>query len=202
MSVEPSHEQNALQLYSIGAKLRTLRVAKGLTLTRLAAEVGLSTALLSKLETDRMLPTLATLWRICQVYGIGLSYFFSEPTQHLVAITRNVQRAADGRAHPTIQRTALHAPTAHSKQLSQIISIPAGVTTTLVDTGSPSALTAYVLDGLVRFSIAGITEELQAGDCVVLETDAIVMWSAADCACRLLAVFAKCAPGHAPNKRP
>ena len=69
MSVQPSDEKHSLHLYSIGAKLRTLRVAKGLTLTRLAAEIGLSTALLSKLETDRMLPTLATLWRICQVYG-------------------------------------------------------------------------------------------------------------------------------------
>ena len=44
------------EVYSIGPKLRALRMQKGLTLSRLAAETGLSTALLSKLETDRMIP--------------------------------------------------------------------------------------------------------------------------------------------------
>ena len=48
-----------LEVYSIGTKLRALRMQKGLTLSRLANETGLSTALLSKLETDTMTPNPA-----------------------------------------------------------------------------------------------------------------------------------------------
>lgn len=79
---------DALAVYSIALKLRSLRSEKRLTLSRLATETRLSTALLSKLETGNMVPTLATLEKLCRVYGIGLGYFFCEPKQHSLSITR------------------------------------------------------------------------------------------------------------------
>jgi transcriptional regulator with XRE-family HTH domain len=57
----------------IGSKLRMLRSEKGLTLARLGAETGYSSALLSKLESERMLPILQTLARICRVYVLTSS---------------------------------------------------------------------------------------------------------------------------------
>jgi transcriptional regulator with XRE-family HTH domain len=84
----PHSGLDPLAVYSIGLKLRTLRSEKNLTLGRLAAQTGLSTALLSKLETDHMIPTLHTLEKICRAYGIGLGYFFRDPQHHSVAITR------------------------------------------------------------------------------------------------------------------
>jgi len=74
-----SYAQWALEPYCIGLKLRALRTQKRLTLSRLAAETGFSTALLSKLETDRMIPTLPTLATICRVYGVGMSHFLVNP---------------------------------------------------------------------------------------------------------------------------
>ena len=68
----------ALTPYSIGVKLKTLRTEKGLTLSRLGAEVGLSTALLSKLESELMIPTLPTLAKIAHCYGVDLAFFFSQ----------------------------------------------------------------------------------------------------------------------------
>ena len=63
MTNPSSPEPNPLNIYSIGLKLRTLRNEKRLTLTALARETGYSTALLSKLETGNMVPTLQTLER-------------------------------------------------------------------------------------------------------------------------------------------
>ncbi len=83
-----SFAQWSMEPYSIGLKLRALRTQKRLTLARLATETGLSTALLSKLETDRMIPTLPTLATISRVYGVGMSYFFREPARHTLSITR------------------------------------------------------------------------------------------------------------------
>src|ERR1700679_2957771 len=83
-----SYAKWSLEPYCIGLKLRSLRTQKRLTLSRLAAETGLSTALLSKLETDRMIPTLPTLATISRVYGVGLSHFFKDPSRHTISITR------------------------------------------------------------------------------------------------------------------
>src|SRR3954466_1168431 len=98
MSNPATYAQWSLEPYCIGMKLRALRTKKRLTLSRLAAETGLSTALLSKLETDRMIPTLPTLATICKVYGVGLSHFFCEPERHALSITRKAHLQGNARS--------------------------------------------------------------------------------------------------------
>jgi transcriptional regulator with XRE-family HTH domain len=102
-----TYAQWALESYCIGLKLRTLRTQKRLTLARLAAETGLSTALLSKLETDRMIPTLPTLATISRVYGVGMSHFFSEPARHTLSITRKAHLQSKGRGLESMKVTLL-----------------------------------------------------------------------------------------------
>ena len=100
-----SYAQWSLEPYCIGMKLRSLRTQKRLTLSRLAAETGLSTALLSKLETDRMIPTLPTLATISRVYGVGMSYFFAEPARHTLSITRKAHLQGNGRGPEPVKVT-------------------------------------------------------------------------------------------------
>src|SRR5580698_3962744 len=109
MAKTVSYAQWSLVPYCIGLKLRSLRTRKRLTLSRLAAETGLSTALLSKLETDRMIPTLPTLSTICRVYGVGLSYFFGEPSRHTLAITRKAHLQGTNRGPESVKVTPLNA---------------------------------------------------------------------------------------------
>jgi len=191
MTNPSSPEPNQLNIYSIGLKLRTLRNEKRLTLTALARETGYSTALLSKLETGNMVPTLQTLERIGRVYGIALDYFFSLPTAHSLAITREAHTAKPYREIPRERVTPLHVPTASSKQVSTILDLPPGATSIVSESGSITVLTAYVISGALNISIGGINEVLQKGDCVVLDTEAAVIWGATDSPCRLLAVSAR-----------
>jgi transcriptional regulator with XRE-family HTH domain len=191
MAEERVRASDPLRVYSIGLKLRTLRVAKRLTLSRLASETGYSTGLLSKLETDRMVPTLVTLERICRVYGIGLGHFFCEPQHYSVAITRKAH-LADGRDYSSPKTTPLHVPTAETKFVSKIFDLAAGSAATVGQCGSRSDVMAYVIEGTLHVSIAGSQEELQQGDCMVVSTDQVLVWSAdMHSACRVLAVFAK-----------
>lgn len=67
-----------LEGYGIGAKLRALRLRKKLGLVELGRHAGLSPALISKLERDKMIPTLATLLRIAMVFNVELDYFFGD----------------------------------------------------------------------------------------------------------------------------
>jgi len=70
--------KDELQGYGIGAKLRALRLKKKLGLVELGRHAGLSPALLSKLERDKMIPTLPTLLRIAMVFNVELDSFFSD----------------------------------------------------------------------------------------------------------------------------
>ena len=82
-----------LSRYSIGEKLRTLRLRKGMGLVELGRHTGLSAALLSKLERGKLFPTLPTLLRIALVFGVGLEYFFSdERKRRVVALSRREER--------------------------------------------------------------------------------------------------------------
>lgn len=79
--------------YSIGEKLRALRLKKKMGLVELGRHSGLSPALLSKLERSKLFPTLPTLLRIALVFGVGLDYFFAdERKRHVVAVVRKKDR--------------------------------------------------------------------------------------------------------------
>jgi transcriptional regulator with XRE-family HTH domain len=79
--------------YSIGEKLRTLRLRKSMGLVELGRHTGLSAGLLSKLERGKLFPTLPTLLRIATVFGVGLDYFFAdERKRHMIEVVRREER--------------------------------------------------------------------------------------------------------------
>jgi len=62
-------------------------------LVELGKHTGLSAALLSKLERDKLYPTLPTLLRIAMVFSVGLDYFFTdERKRHVVSVVRKDER--------------------------------------------------------------------------------------------------------------
>ncbi len=189
MAKAVSYAQWSLESYCIGLKLRALRTQKRLTLSRLAAETGLSTALLSKLETDRMIPTLPTLATICRVYGVGLSYFFSEPARHTLSITRKAHLLGDVRGPEAVKITSLNA--ADGSQLkAQMIEFPPGGSSVTMNATRAASGVVYVIEGQLRLDAGGMTEILETGDCACMESDIPLAWSAADKRrCRVLAVL-------------
>jgi transcriptional regulator with XRE-family HTH domain len=180
----------SLEPYSIGLKLRTLRTQKRLTLSRLATETGLSTALLSKLETDRMIPTLPTLATITRVYGVGLSYFFSEPGRHALSITRKAHLEREGRGPDPFKMTPLNAAAGNSHLTAHMIDFAANGATATADCFRESSGVIYVLEGRLQLESGGMEEVLEAGDCACLESEMPLAWSAAGKErCRILAVL-------------
>jgi transcriptional regulator with XRE-family HTH domain len=81
-----------LKAYQIGAKIKRLRLRKGMGLAELGRHTSLSPAMLSKLENGRVQPTLPTLLRIAMVFAVGLEYFFNEPGSDRLAIVRKGER--------------------------------------------------------------------------------------------------------------
>src|SRR5215469_14544193 len=149
MSNSPSYARWSLEPYCIGMKLRALRTQKRLTLSRLAAETGLSTALLSKLETERMIPTLPTLATICRVYGVGLSHFFAEPARHRLSITRKAHLQASSRGTESVKVIPLnYAEGSHIR--AQMIELPPGGSSVAMNVPRDTNGLLYVLEGKLR----------------------------------------------------
>jgi transcriptional regulator with XRE-family HTH domain len=184
-----THAQWFLAPYCIGMKLRSLRTEKRLTLARLSAETGLSTALLSKLETDRMMPTLATLATISRVYGVGLGHFFSEASDHSLSITRKVQSQGRGRSTESGNRIPLNPGVANRRMDACLVDLSPGASEAEPEVSDDGALLVYVLDGKLFLDVGGMRETLEAGDCAYLESDLPLAWGAAGKnRCRVLTV--------------
>lgn len=85
--------EDNLRPYQIGPKLRALRLKKSMGLVELGRHTGLSPALLSKLEREKLYPTLPTLLRIALVFNVGLDFFFTdEHRRTVVSIVRKNER--------------------------------------------------------------------------------------------------------------
>lgn len=189
MSKTVSYAQWSLEHYCIGTKLRLLRTQKRLTLSRLAAETGLSTALLSKLETDRMIPTLPTLAAISRVYGVGMNHFFAEPGRHTLSITRKAHFESSGRGMDSARITRLSNVTEDSRLVAQMIEFPASGTPCAVDSCPMNTGLLYVLEGKLQLEVGGQHEVLEAGDCAYVDSEMAMAWSAAGKhRCRILVV--------------
>jgi len=178
-----------LEPYCIGMKLRSLRTQKRMTLSRLASETGLSTALLSKLETDRMVPTLATLATISRVYGVGMSYFFAEPDRHSLSITRKAHLQANSRGLDTVKVTPLHAVEEDDRLVARVVDLPPGVPGATTESLSETTGLMYVLEGRLQLDAGGLNEVLESGDCVYMRSKmALAMSAAGKHRCRVLSV--------------
>jgi transcriptional regulator with XRE-family HTH domain len=186
MAKHGSYTQWALEPYGIGMKLRALRTQKKMTLSRLAAETGLSTALLSKIETERMVPTLPTLASICRVYGVNLGHFFRDPDRHVLAITRKAH-LEDGslRADP-VKSVPLNASQQNPRLVAQMLEL-SNAPSSPAGSGEELCMFVHVLEGKLVLTADGLSQTLEAGDCAYMETGVPVTWRAGDDhRCRIL----------------
>ena len=202
MAKTVSYAQWSLEPYAIGPKLRALRTQKRLTLARLAAETGLSTALLSKLETDRMIPTLPTLATISRVYGVGMSYFFREPARHTLSITRKAHLQGHERGMEQMRVMPLNPPAGPAqgaagdktgrapRMVAQMVELAAAGSSCLLECLQQASGLVYVLEGKLQLDSGGLHELLETGDFAYVESDIALMGSAGGKhRCRVLAVF-------------
>jgi transcriptional regulator with XRE-family HTH domain len=76
----------------VGARVRSLRRERGLTIEQLAAATGLTKGFISQLERDRTAPSLSSIARICDALGVALSRIFEpEPAPALVRRSERVR---------------------------------------------------------------------------------------------------------------
>ena len=89
----PDHLRTELGHYLIGQKLRALRLRRSMGLVQLGERAGLSSALISKIENSKLVPTVPTLLRIAMVFDVTLDHFFqNDHRERVISITRKEDR--------------------------------------------------------------------------------------------------------------
>jgi transcriptional regulator with XRE-family HTH domain len=167
--------KTGLNGYGIGARIRALRLKKKMGLVELGQHTGLSPALLSKIERDRMFPTLPTLLRIALVFSVGLEYFFAGAREKpLVAVVRKAERVRlpdkPGARQVAYRFESLDYPATERRfdsYYAEFFPVPASG---LVPHAHPGVEFIYALAGTLSVHIEGEEYALEAGDSMYFDS--------------------------------
>ena len=160
---------------SVGARVRALREAMGLSLRELAGRSGVSAPMLSQVERGETSPTLAVAARIAAGVELSLSQLLRLDEGGAVAVVRADERRAggpNGRGH---HYEVLTPPLPGQRaEVSEHRLAPGAATG---GPGDPpmhepgSRETAVVTGGRVRLVCDGTAYDLDAGDAVTFDAD-------------------------------
>jgi transcriptional regulator with XRE-family HTH domain len=164
-----------LRPYSIGEKLRGLRLSKKMGLVELGKHTGLSAALLSKLERSKLIPTVPTLYRIAMVFSVGLEYFFTdERKRRVVAVVRKEDRRRfpdrPGTADVSFFFESLDYPVTERKLSSYLADFQAIAKEKLKSHSHSGVEFLHLLTGMLVLKIGMQDYELVAGDSIYFDS--------------------------------
>ena len=77
----------------IGTRLRHARLTRGFRLKDVANAAGCSEGLVSKIENNKLEPSLHVLHKLCEALNIGMGEVFADPEEQNPVVTRPGQRA-------------------------------------------------------------------------------------------------------------
>jgi len=158
---------------ALGARVRSLREAMGLSLRDLAERTGVSAPMLSQVERGETSPTLAVAARIAAGLELTLSQLLRlDEGRHLV-ITRRGEGRKRRRAGHRVEELTPPLP-GQRAELSRHVLEP-GATTGRADDPPMhepgSRETVYVQSGEVLLAVDGAEHELRTGDSVTFDAD-------------------------------
>jgi transcriptional regulator with XRE-family HTH domain len=165
------------EIDTLGRRIRKLRKMQERTLDSLAQEIGLTKGYLSKVETGRQTPPLATLSKLAKALGTDLAGLVEhegagqpEPGYSGVSVVRaderrNVVRGATsfGYDYQSLVQTAA------GKHMSPFLfTFPSQILKEVFfEHGGEEMI--FVLSGVVEFEVGNETFELMPGDCIYFD---------------------------------
>ena len=166
--------EKGLSEYAIGAKIRSLRLKKKMGLVELGKHTGLSPALLSKIERNRLFPTLPTLLRIALVFSVDLGFFFAGAREKpVVAVVRKAHRVRLPERQgidSAYKFESLDYPVSERKFNSYYADFLPVSRAALRLHDHPGVELIYALQGTLSVQIGGEEHTLEAGDSMYFDS--------------------------------
>jgi transcriptional regulator with XRE-family HTH domain len=171
----PSPAVEALSPAVIGARVKALREAAGMSLRDLAARSGVSAPMLSQVERGETSPTLTVAARVAAGLDLRLSQFLRLDEGSSVTIVRASQRQRGGNTRRGHRFEVLTAGQPGQRAELSLHTLSPGSATGAVDDPPMhepgSRETALVEHGAVTLLCDGQRYELSEGDCVTFDAD-------------------------------
>ena len=185
----------------IGLRIRAARKAQRLTLAALAGRVGISVALLSRIERGEVSTTIANLASTTAALGMRLAEVFGETDSAWPPRRYSLPRASgdDGADIAALGY-------AYRLLCPDVPQAPVSALVVTYQAGSPEAWLThpgwevlYVLEGDIVFHLDRETFEMAAGDCLVFDSGIPHRAEGRDGSARTLMVLAPSGPDAAGN---
>ena len=168
--------EKGLGEYAIGTKIRSLRLKKKMGLVELGKHTGLSPALLSKIERDRLFPTLPTLLRIAMVFSVDLAFFFAgareKPVAAVVRKSDRVRLPERQGSDSAFRFESLDYPVSERRFSSYYADFLPVSRAALRLHAHPGVELIYMLQGTLSVHIGGEEHTLEAGDSLYFDSSA------------------------------
>jgi transcriptional regulator with XRE-family HTH domain len=161
-------------LAGLGARIRSLREARGMKLKQLADATGLSDAFVSRLERGQVSSSVANLIQIAQVLDIGVSELFANPADQLrsdVTVHRNSDAGEDQSIPSTGYRWRLLAGGMPNDDVEVFHLLFPRKNRMDLMVSHPGQEYCYVISGRIRFHVGAEMFELAAGEGIFLNSE-------------------------------
>ncbi len=159
----------------IGERVRALRAARGLTLDELAAQSGVSRAMLSRVERGESSPTAQLLNRICSGLGVTLSALFAAAEKPVSPLRRRADQKVWRDPASGYVRHAVSPPGAQAEIID--VEFPAGGKVAFAAQDLPGAdQQIFVLAGAMEIGVGAVPHSLKAGDCLHMRFGAPIVF--------------------------
>lgn len=161
----------------IGARIRTLRAERGLTLEGLAQQAEVSRAMLSRIERGESSPTAQLLAKICGGLGVTLSTLFAATETPASPLARRADQPVwrDPASH--YLRRHVSPPGTGSPVDIVEVEFPAGGSVAFDNqrlAGTDQHV--WVLDGTLEMELGDEVFRLEPGDCLMMRFDRPILF--------------------------
>ncbi|MGA1803048.1 helix-turn-helix domain-containing protein [Rhizobium sp. HT1-10] len=155
---------------AIGTRLRNLRITRSLTLDELAAEAGVSRAMISRIERAEASPTAALLARLCAALGLSLSAFFADEGGAASPLSRRAEQQVWRDPETGYLRRAVSPDGAGAPVDIIEVEFPAGARVSFPPHAASRGMTQHIwlFEGLLEMTTADAVHLLHPGDCLYM----------------------------------
>jgi transcriptional regulator with XRE-family HTH domain/quercetin dioxygenase-like cupin family protein len=162
------------QLKFLGERIRNLRTERGLSVSKFAAQIGMTAAYVSKTERNLLEPSLPVLRRVAEFFGVEMAYLFADvfPADVLISDERDDSRVfmlPDSRVRLTAMTPSYLSHGGRPGLFTLRAQLGAGKTDT-----DGFAIHDYmefttVLTGVIEYRSDGNVYRCEAGDSIYIE---------------------------------
>lgn len=150
----------------LGRRIRSLRTERGLTLTGLAARVGITRSFLSSVERGVAYPSLMVLRSIAAALEVPVFLLFTAPEANGIVVRKDARKVIKPPGAPTSYEL-LSPDLRHRIEMIIVRLKPGGDSAAMAHEGEECAL---VLSGRVVITVGDVDYELNEGDSIYYDS--------------------------------